>query len=121
MYYDSLPKLHAAVEVALKVCNDRLAQLPPPLQGEPWVHITLLINAFLQDLEAASIGDSHKALAQECRQRYNNLREDILRTCPRFQPNGLGPMRANGVTDRVIDKDDSEVYNISDVQQLIRE
>lgn len=70
-------------------------------------NIMLLINAFIRDLDAASVGDSHKSLAQACRRRYDRLREDVLATCPQFR-------HRNG-------NDGDDIYDITAVSRLIQE
>lgn len=124
--YNSLPRLHAVVETALKECIDRLGQLPPPMEGEPLTNIMLLVNSFLRDLDSASIGESYKELAQKCRERYNVLRGRISATCPKFG-------RATPSAQRSVVSDDSEAdtssedeeeydtYDIPAVRRVIQE
>lgn len=103
----SLPRLRAAVAVALQECTNRLSHLPLPPQGEhPMANIMLLVNEFLRDLDAADVGDSHKVLAQKCRTSYENLRISILNTCPQF-----GPNRGQR----------SDIYDIEAVTKVIKE
>ncbi|KAF9444432.1 hypothetical protein P691DRAFT_763392 [Macrolepiota fuliginosa MF-IS2] len=103
----NLPQLRTAVEDALRECNNRLGKLPPLPKGEPLTNIMMLITTFLDDLSSASVGDSHKPLAQDCRRRYNRLREDIEEACPEFRP-------------KDDNTDDEDVINISDVRQIIQ-
>lgn len=111
--YNSLPRLHAAVEAALKECIIRLGQLPPLLQGEPLTNIMLLVNSFLRDLDTASVGDSHKPLAQTSRARYDDLRRRIFNTCPNFGLLGKGGAFA--------DNEPVITYDIAAVRQVIQE
>ncbi|KAF5350024.1 hypothetical protein D9756_009153 [Leucocoprinus leucothites] len=122
----NLPRLRAELEAALKACSDRLAQLPPLPQGDhSTTTITLMINAFLRELGTASVGDSHKSLAQECRRRYVRLRKEVFDTCPEFKSKQVGPSEVvydsdsdNGSDD---DNRDDKVYDIVDVRKLIED
>lgn len=67
--------------------------------------ILLMVNAFLRELEAASSGESHKSLAQDCRRRYRELRDEVEGTCPKFQRNGT----------------DDNTYDIPAVRKVIDE
>ncbi|KAF9444433.1 hypothetical protein P691DRAFT_677583 [Macrolepiota fuliginosa MF-IS2] len=119
----NLPMIRNAVEAALKACLDRLAQLPPLTQGgEPFTNIMLLINGFLRELDAAAQGDSHKSLAQSCRQRYNSLRDEIFASCPQFRPK----TQYKRVPSSDYDDDDEDdgqvnVYDIAAVNRVIQE
>lgn len=70
-------------------------------------NIMLMVNGFVRDIDAASVGEIHKTLAQDCRRRYNRLREDIEATCPvfRFRKGSDGP----------------DVYDIPAVRKVIEE
>ncbi|EKM77196.1 hypothetical protein AGABI1DRAFT_86759 [Agaricus bisporus var. burnettii JB137-S8] len=102
----NLSALRAAIELALRQCVNRLGQLPPVVSHDnEMASILLMVNAFLRELEAASSGESHKSLAQECRRRYRELRDEVEGTCPKFQRNGI----------------DDNTYDIPAVRKVIDE
>ncbi|KAJ3566737.1 hypothetical protein NP233_g6810 [Leucocoprinus birnbaumii] len=101
----NLPSLRDAIERELKACMERLARLPPAPQGDPMIKITLLLNEFLRQIGTASVGHSDKSLAQACRKRYEQLREEIMATCPEFRQKN--------------EEDGDNVYDVAAIRGLI--
>jgi hypothetical protein len=86
---------------------DRLSQLPPVVSHDnEMAGIMLLINAFLRKIQTASVGETHKTLAQNSRKRYNDLRDEVEGTCPKFQRNKSD----GGIT-----------YDVQDVRKVVDE
>ncbi|KAK0214373.1 P-loop containing nucleoside triphosphate hydrolase protein [Armillaria fumosa] len=83
-----IPTLKESVDNLL--AHDRAefdALPPPPPIDQAWTQIIILIDRFCGDVKAAVEGkEEHKKLVQRNRARYEQLKHDILSTCPDFRP-----------------------------------
>ncbi|KAK0220838.1 P-loop containing nucleoside triphosphate hydrolase protein [Armillaria nabsnona] len=83
-----IPTLKESVDGLLAHDRAEFSALPPPPPiDEAWSQIILLIHQFCGNVKAAVEGkEEHKKLVQCNRARYEQLKQDILSTCPNFRP-----------------------------------
>lgn len=83
-----IPTLKESVDNLLTRDKAEFGALPPPPPiDQAWTQIIILIDHFCSDVKAAIEGkEEHKQLVQRNRARYEQLKHDILSTCPDFRP-----------------------------------
>ncbi|KAK0476320.1 P-loop containing nucleoside triphosphate hydrolase protein [Armillaria novae-zelandiae] len=83
-----IPTLKESVDNLLTRDKAEFSALPPPPPiDQAWTQIIILIDHFCGDVKAAVEGkEEHKKLVQSNRARYEQLKRDILSTCPDFRP-----------------------------------
>ncbi|KAI0072419.1 hypothetical protein K474DRAFT_398426 [Panus rudis PR-1116 ss-1] len=108
---ESIPKLRTEVDRQLKLCTERLSQLPAPITSEPSSYVLQLITSFCDEIARHVHGDSFSPeLVQLTRRIYAAYKKDVRSSAPQFLPfvNAAEVNAANVSLKGYLDLDDEE-------------